>query len=207
MAREPWVVTDELWELMEPLAARARAPLSLPGAQAPARPASACAGSCSCCTPGSPGRHLPLELGFGSGVTCWRRLEEWQQAGVWDELHAPAAATPARRRRDRLLAGDRRLQPGAGQKGGAKTGPSPVDRGRPGSKHHLLVDAGGPPARRLLTGGNRNDITQLIPLLDAVPPVRGPCRPTAPAPAALLADRGYDHDSYRRQLRRRGIRP
>src|SRR5450756_587937 len=32
-------------------------------------------------------RHLPPELGFGSGITCWRRLEEWQQAGVWNKLH------------------------------------------------------------------------------------------------------------------------
>jgi transposase len=30
---------------------------------------------------------LPLELGFGSGVTCWRRLDEWQRAGVWERLH------------------------------------------------------------------------------------------------------------------------
>jgi transposase len=33
-------------------------------------------------------RHLPPQLGFGSGITCWRRLEEWQRAGVWEELHA-----------------------------------------------------------------------------------------------------------------------
>jgi transposase len=32
--------------------------------------------------------HLPRELGFGSGITCWRRLEEWQRAGVWEQLHA-----------------------------------------------------------------------------------------------------------------------
>src|SRR5262245_36582528 len=32
--------------------------------------------------------HLPAGLGFGSGVTCWRRLDEWQQAGVWERLHA-----------------------------------------------------------------------------------------------------------------------
>ena len=31
--------------------------------------------------------HLPAELGFGSGVTCWRRLDEWQKAGVWERLH------------------------------------------------------------------------------------------------------------------------
>lgn len=30
---------------------------------------------------------LPLELGFGSGQTCWRRLDRWQQAGVFDRLH------------------------------------------------------------------------------------------------------------------------
>ncbi|GII21510.1 hypothetical protein Pme01_11070 [Planosporangium mesophilum] len=28
------------------------------------------------------------ELGFGSGMTCWRRLEEWNRAGVWQQLHA-----------------------------------------------------------------------------------------------------------------------
>ena len=31
-------------------------------------------------------RHLPRELGYGSGVTCWRRLREWQEAGVWARL-------------------------------------------------------------------------------------------------------------------------
>jgi transposase len=30
---------------------------------------------------------LPPELGCGSGVTCWRRLRDWQEAGVWDRLH------------------------------------------------------------------------------------------------------------------------
>jgi IS5 family transposase len=46
-----------------------------------------------------------------------------------------------------------------------------------------------------LTGGNRNDITQLMPLIQAVPPVR------------LYADRAYDHDKYRRQVRAKGITP
>jgi transposase len=30
---------------------------------------------------------LPPELGWGSGMTCWRRLRDWQHAGVWDRLH------------------------------------------------------------------------------------------------------------------------
>jgi transposase len=33
--------------------------------------------------------YLPQELGFGSGVTCWRRLAAWNEAGVWDQLHQP----------------------------------------------------------------------------------------------------------------------
>jgi transposase len=37
---------------------------------------------------GVPWRYVPAgELGCGSGVTCWRRLVEWQQAGVWEQLH------------------------------------------------------------------------------------------------------------------------
>src|SRR5205814_474449 len=37
---------------------------------------------------GIPWMHLPQELGYGSGYTCWRRREEWQRAGVWERLHA-----------------------------------------------------------------------------------------------------------------------
>lgn len=84
---------------------------------------------------------LPLEWGLGSGTTCWRRLRDWNQAGVWERLH--------------------------------ETGPSPVDRGRTGSKHHVIVAAHGIPLAATVTGGNRNDVTQLIPLLQAVPPIRG----------------------------------
>jgi hypothetical protein len=58
-----------------------------------------------------------------------------------------------------------------------------------------------------LTGGNRNDITQLIPLIDAVPPIRGRRGRPRRKPRELYADRGYDHDNYRRQLRERGITP
>src|SRR4051794_4222647 len=94
----------------------------------------------------------------------------------------------------------RRLESPASQKGGSKTGPSPVDRGRAGSKHHLLVDGSGLPLAWTLTGGNRNDVTQLIELVDRVPPVRGRVGHPRRRPEMLLADRGYDHDKYRRLL-------
>ena len=74
----------------------------------------------------------------------------------------------------------------------ALTGPSPVDRGRAGSKHHVLVDPSGIPLAVSLTGGNRNDVTQLIPLVDAVPPIRGLRGRPRRKPRELFADRGYD---------------
>lgn len=82
-----------------------------------------------------------------------------------------------------------------------------MDRARSGSKHHLLVEASGIPLAVTLTGGHRNDVTQLVPLIDAVRPIGG--RPGRPRkrPVAILGDRGYDHDKYRRLVRQRGIRP
>jgi len=58
-----------------------------------------------------------------------------------------------------------------------------------------------------LTGGNRNDVTQLIPLIDAIPPIRGVVGKPRRRPRRLYADRGYDHDKYRRLVRAHGITP
>ncbi len=108
---------------------------------------------------------------------------------------------------DRLVNVGRRWQPYPCSFGGLHTGPSPVDRARAGSKHHLITDAGGIPLAISLTGGQRNDVTQLLPLIDGVGPVAGkPGRPRRRA-ERLLADRGYDHEKYRRELRRRGVKP
>ncbi len=92
-----------------------------------------------------------------------------------------------------------------GRKRGQHTGPSPVDRGRAGSKHHLITDGRGTPLAVLPTGGNRNDVTQLLPLLDEIPPVRGRVGHPRRKPDSLFADRGYDHDIYRDQVRACGI--
>jgi hypothetical protein len=58
-----------------------------------------------------------------------------------------------------------------------------------------------------LTGGNRNDVTQLLPLLDGIPPVRGRRGRPRRRPDAVYADRAYDHEKYREAVRRKGIRP
>ena len=93
------------------------------------------------------------------------------------------------------------------RKAGSATGPSPVDRARNGSKHHLLVDATGIPLAWRLTSGNRHDVTQLIPLVDRVPPVRGKVGRPRRRPGRVSADRAYDYPTHRRQLRQRGITP
>jgi transposase len=58
-----------------------------------------------------------------------------------------------------------------------------------------------------VTAANRNDVTQLLPLIDAIPRVRGRVGRPRQRPERLVADRGYDHDKYRRLLWQRGIKP
>jgi transposase len=70
-----------------------------------------------------------------------------------------------------------------------------------------LTDANGVPLAVSLTGAERNDVTQLLPLLDALGPVRGKVGRPRRRTKRLLADRGYDHDKYRRLLWKRGIKP
>ena len=87
MATAPWIVSDELWELVEPLLPKKERRFRYPGRKRlPDR--LALQGILFVLHTGIAWTHLPHELRFGSGVTCWRRLEEWQQAGVWERLHA-----------------------------------------------------------------------------------------------------------------------
>ena len=86
MAQKPWVVSDELWGLVEPLLPARERRFRYPGRKR--LPDREClSGILFVLHTGIPWQDLPLELGYGSGVTCWRRLEEWHQAGVWERLH------------------------------------------------------------------------------------------------------------------------
>jgi len=86
-ANSPWVMPDELWELVEPLLPKKPRRARYPGRRRlPDR--EALSGILFVLHTGIPWMHLPQELGYGSGYTCWRRLDEWQRAGVWDSLHA-----------------------------------------------------------------------------------------------------------------------
>ena len=71
----------------------------------------------------------------------------------------------------------------------------------------MLTDANGTPLSALLTGANRHDVTQLLPLVDAVPPVRGRRGRPRRRPQRLYADRAYDSRQHRQELRARHITP
>jgi len=87
VATAPWVVSDELWELVEPLLPRVERRFRYPGRKrVPDR--LALQGILFVLHTGIAWRHLPPELGFGGGSTCHRRMDEWQRAGVWERLHA-----------------------------------------------------------------------------------------------------------------------
>jgi transposase len=87
MAVAAWVVSDELWDRIEPLLPRVERRFRYPGRKRlPDR--QALQGILFVLHTGIAWRHLPLELGFGGGSTCYRRLDEWQRAGVWERLHA-----------------------------------------------------------------------------------------------------------------------
>ncbi|MFD9977916.1 IS5 family transposase [Streptomyces sp. NPDC059017] len=151
-------------------------------------------------------RDVPARLVGCSGVTNWRRLRDWTEAGVWRRLHE--ALLTELRANGGLDMDDCAIDGSyvRALKGGDHVGPSPVDRARPGSKHHVIVDRFGTPLAVSLTGGNRHDVTQLIPLLDAIPGIRGLRGRPRSRPKRLFADRGYDFDKYRRLLWKRGIK-
>jgi transposase len=89
---------------------------------------------------------------------------------------------------------------------GDQTGPNPTDRRKPGSKHHIITDGNGIPLAVTVTGANQHDVTQLIPLVDAIPPVRGKCGRPRRRPNFIIADRAYDSNPHRDKLLERKMR-
>ena len=87
------------------------------------------------------------------------------------------------------------------------TGPNPTDRGKAGTKRHIITDAQGIPLAIRLTGANVHDSMVLEEVVDAVPPIRQSWGPRRRRPGKLHADKAYDHRRCRRALTRRHIQP
>jgi transposase len=129
-----------------------------------------------------------------------------QSRSVGQATSSPAQP-PSRSRQDRLVARGGRFNFGASRFWGAQTGPNPTDRRKSGSKHHVTTDANGIPLVVKLTAANRHDVTQLMPLVDDIPPIAGKAGRPRQRPDQVQGDRAYDSEPHRRQLRRRGIKP
>jgi transposase len=200
------LVSDELWARIEPLIPEQHSPGDK-GGRPPVSDRKALTGIIFVLKTGIPWEYLPQEMGCGCGMTCWRRLRDWQAAGVWGRLHEIILAElNAKERIDWSVAAvDSGTIRAVG--GGEETGPNSTDRGRPGSKHHIIVDGQGIPLHVALTGANTPDIKMLFPLIVNIPPVRGrPGRPRS-RPDSVYADRAYDSQPARQLLQWLGIEP
>jgi transposase len=79
------LLPDALWLIIEPLLPAV--PSKPKGGRPPVPQRAALTGILFVLRTGIPWEMLPAEMGCGSGVTCWRRLRDWQAAGVWGRLH------------------------------------------------------------------------------------------------------------------------
>jgi IS5 family transposase len=121
---------------------------------------------------------------------------------------APGLAGPTlRSRADRLVTGVYRLSQRACSRGGQCTGPNPTDRGKSGSKRHLVVDRNGIPLAMRHTGANVHDSQMLLVMVDAIVPIRKKRGRPRKRPHKLHADKAYDSASHREALRKRNIIP
>jgi transposase len=82
----PWVVSDGLWLRLEPLLPRRQRRFRYPGRK-PLDDRLVLQAILFVLHTGIAWEHLPQELGFGCGMTAWRRLRAWQETGVWERLH------------------------------------------------------------------------------------------------------------------------
>ena len=201
------LVSDALWQRLEPLlpAPKPRR-FRFPGRR-PLDNRKLLTGIIFVLKTGLDWEDLPAELGWGCGKTCKNTLRAWQAAGIWDRLHRLLL---------RELQGAHKIDwsyavadstKSRALGGGDETGPNPTDRGKLGTKHHVLTDAQGLPLAVTVTGANAADITQLLPLVDHLPDLSGPAGNQVTQPEELSADRAYDSEPHRVALRHRGITP
>jgi len=135
--------------------------------------------------------YLPRQLGCGGGMTYWRRLHEWMHAAVWQRIHE--AVLRQLREHDQIM-WDRASVDAASvpaPAGGEHAGRNPTDHCNLSCKHHLLVDQLGLPLVAKISGSRAHDSRFLIPLVEALPAVKGLSGRARKRPSKLHANREY----------------
>ena len=141
------LLPDDLWNRIEPLLPPPKPRrFRFPGRK-PIENRKALTGILFVLKTGIPWEDLPRELGCGRGMTCWRRLRDWQEAGVWQAVHENLLAEP--HAADQIDWSRAAVDSGSVRAlcGGEEAGPNPTDRAKPGSEHHIITDGGGVPLR------------------------------------------------------------
>ncbi|WP_425303094.1 IS5 family transposase [Nocardia wallacei] len=197
------LVPDELWALAEPLLPEFT-PRPQGGGTTPTDERAVFTAVVFVLTSGCAWRMLPPSFGV-TVPTAHRRFSVWTEAGVWRRLHQAVLDELGSKG---LIDWSRAVIDAASvpsQKRGSMTGPSPVDRGKSGSKIHVLSDRAGIPLAVGISAANTNDAEALKPLVRAVPAVRSRRGPRRRRPGKLHADKAYDTADLRRWVRNRGI--
>jgi transposase len=196
-----WEVPDELWEMIS---------LILPPekkAGSPGRPAlsnrQVFNGILFVLRTGCQWKGLKKEW-FGASSSLHTRFQAWSEAGLLKKCFRRMVKYYHQRRRIQWRWQSLDSQAVAAPLGGGATGPNPTDRGKYGSKRHILVDARGAPLSVIVTAANAHDITCA---LDLVNHTIVPRPKTTYCVHHLCADKGYDSEAFRRKLCKRNFKP
>jgi transposase len=151
-------------------------------------------------------KDVPKEMGC-CGETARTRLQEWERAGIWDQLHHLLLTVLNHEKQldlETVVIDTTQVRAFGG---GESTGPSPVDRRKKGTKFTLLVDRHGVPLVIRAVPANRSDQLEILPTVVSFPAIGGkPGRPLT-HPKKLYADAGFDCEPTRTILRWLGIAP
>ncbi|WP_404819318.1 IS5 family transposase [Streptomyces stelliscabiei] len=198
------LVPDELWELFRRVVPPTEVIRPQGGGRRRAGDRETLAAIIFVATSGCTWRQLPPVFG-PAWPTVYRRFAHWSRARVWarlhrvilDELGALGELDWSRCAIDSVSVRAAK---------GLLTGPNPTDRGKSGSKIHLITDRKGLPLSLGISAANLHDSQGLVPLVRGIPPIRSRRGPRRRRPGKLHGDKGYDYDHLRRWLRCRGIR-
>ncbi|MFI6474845.1 IS5 family transposase, partial [Streptomyces sp. NPDC050516] len=150
-------------------------------------------------------RALPPCFGI-SKSTAHRGFLIWSRAGVWGRLHQAVLDRLAEKDLldlSRVVLDTAHVR--AKKKGGELAGPSPVDRGKPGSRMHVLSDGSGMPLVVGISSGNTHDSEGLKPMIAGLRSRHDPARGRHYKPRKLHADKAYDQPNLRKWVRGKRI--
>ncbi|MFP1628123.1 IS5 family transposase [Streptomyces sp. 5K101] len=199
------LVPDDLWELVAPLPPPF-SPRPQGGGTAPCDERAVLTAVVYVLTSGCAWRHLSPAFGV-SPATAHRRFTTWTKAGLWRRLHRKVLDELGARGELDWTSAIVDAASVRAKKGGSLTGRNPVDRGKKGSKLHVLSEAQGIPLAVAVSAANTHDIHALKPLVRGIPATRSRRGPRRRRPVKLRADKAYFSAEHLAWLRGRGIIP